>query len=63
MKMKTNSGAKKRFQLKSSGKVKRKQANKRHLLENKSSKRKRHLGDTEYVHSANMRQMKRLLDF
>lgn len=63
MKMKSNSGAKKRFQLKASGKVKRKQAGMRHLLENKSSKRKRHLGDTELVHSANIKQMKRLLDF
>ncbi len=62
-KVKTHSGAKKRLRLKSSGKVKRKQQGLRHLLENKSSKRKRHLGPKQYVHSANMDQVRRLLNF
>lgn len=61
MKMKTHSGAKKRFQVTGSGKIKRKQARKRHILSNKSSKRKRHLGDTMYVTKANEYQVTRQL--
>jgi large subunit ribosomal protein L35 len=63
MKAKTHSGAKKRMRLLSSGKVKRKQCGIRHLLSPHSSKVKRHLGDTAYVHSANMNQTRRLLNF
>lgn len=43
LKLKSHSGAKKRFRLKPSGKVKRKKQGLRHLMENKSSNRKRHL--------------------
>lgn len=43
-KMKTKSGAKKRFQLTGSGKIKRKHAYKSHILTKKSKKRKRKLG-------------------
>jgi large subunit ribosomal protein L35 len=42
-KMKTNSGAKKRFVLTGSGKIKRKHAFKSHILTKKSTKRKRNL--------------------
>jgi large subunit ribosomal protein L35 len=42
-KMKTNSGAKKRFTLTGTGKIKRKQAFKRHILTKKTTKRKRAL--------------------
>ena len=42
-KNKTHSGAKKRFRVTGSGKLMREQANKRHLLEVKSSRRKRKL--------------------
>jgi large subunit ribosomal protein L35 len=63
MKAKNHSGAKKRLQLLSSGKVKRKQVGMRHLLSPHKSKTKRHLGDTVYVHSANMNQTRRLLNF
>jgi large subunit ribosomal protein L35 len=42
-KMKTNSGAKKRFRLTGSGKIKRKHAYKSHILTKKSTKRKRNL--------------------
>ncbi len=42
-KMKTNSGAKKRFMLTGSGKIKRKHAFKSHILTKKSTKRKRNL--------------------
>ena len=42
-KMKSNSGAKKRFKVTGSGKIKRKKAFKRHILTKKSSKTKRGL--------------------
>ncbi len=42
-KMKTNSGAKKRFKLTGSGKLKRKHAFKSHILTKKSTKQKRNL--------------------
>jgi large subunit ribosomal protein L35 len=59
MKNKTHSGAKKRLRVLSRDKIKRKQARTRHLLKNKSSKRKRHLGDMIYVDSANMPNTRR----
>lgn len=61
MKQKTHSGAKKRFRVKPGGKIKRGQARKRHILSNKSSKRKRHLGAPAYVDDANEYQVTRLL--
>jgi len=61
MKQKTHSGAKKRFRVKAGGKIKRGQSRMRHLLSNKSSKRKRHLGGEAYVHSANEYQIIRCL--
>lgn len=63
IKQKTHSGAKKRMQLLKSGKVKRKQVGMRHLNSHMSSKRKRHLGDGEYVNDANMLQVQRQLVF
>jgi large subunit ribosomal protein L35 len=62
-KMKTHSGAKKRFQLLKSGKVKRKQTRLRHLNSHMSSKVKRHLGDMIYVDDANYLQIRRCLVF
>ena len=41
--MKTNAGAKKRFKLTGTGKIKRKHAYKSHILTKKSTKRKRNL--------------------
>jgi large subunit ribosomal protein L35 len=43
-KMKTKAGAKKRFTLTGTGKIKRKHAYKSHILTKKSTKRKRNLG-------------------
>ena len=60
-KMKTHSGAKKRFRVTGSGKLMREQANKRHLLEVKSSRRKRKLSMDESVSRADARQVKKLL--
>jgi len=62
-KIKTHSGAKKRFQVLKSGKVKRKQTRMRHLNSSMSSKRKRHLGDMVYVDDANILQIRRSLVF
>jgi large subunit ribosomal protein L35 len=42
--MKTKAGAKKRFTLTGTGKIKRKHAYKSHILTKKSTKRKRNLG-------------------
>jgi large subunit ribosomal protein L35 len=61
MKQKTHSGAKKRFRATGSGKIKRGSQGMRHLLSNKSSKRKRHLGGGAYVSKANEYQVTRCL--
>jgi large subunit ribosomal protein L35 len=45
-KMKTHKGSKKRFRVTASGKLKRRQAGKKHLLSHKTGKRKRHLRDS-----------------
>ena len=61
MKQKTHSGAKKRFRVKSRTQIKRGQQGMRHMLKNKNSKRKRHLGDMVYVNSANLPEIRRCL--
>ncbi|OFZ15617.1 MAG: 50S ribosomal protein L35 [Bdellovibrionales bacterium RBG_16_40_8] len=61
MKQKTHSGAKKRFRVTGGGKIKRGQAGLRHLMQSKSSGRKRHLGEMTYVHTASAYQAERLL--
>ena len=60
-KNKTHSGAKKRFRVTGSGKLMREQANKRHLLEVKSSRRKLKLSQDQPVAPADVRQVKKLL--
>ena len=60
-KMKTHSGAKKRFRQTGSGKLMREQRNKRHLLEHKSSKRKRRLSQDQVVDQSNLKEVKKLL--
>lgn len=61
-KLKTNSGAKKRFTLTGTGKIKRKHAYHSHILTKKSTKRKRNLDHTALVDSANLHQVKSLLN-
>lgn len=63
VKSKTHSGAKKRLVKLASGKVKRRKAGRRHLLSPHSAKGMRQLKKNGYVHSANMEQTKRLLNF
>jgi len=60
-KMKTNSGAKKRFSLTGSGKIKRKHAYKSHILTKKSTKRKRNLTYAGLVDKADEKNAKLLL--
>ena len=61
-KMKTNSGAKKRFKLTGSGKIKRKHAYKSHILTKKSKKRKRNLTYSATVDKADEANIKLLLN-
>jgi len=60
-KNKTHSGTKKRFRLTGSGKVMREQANRRHLLEGKSSTRTRRLAMDVETASSDVKKVKRLL--
>ena len=60
-KMKTNSGAKKRFKKTATGRLKRQKAFKSHILTKKDPKRKRDLGETTLVDKADEPRMKRLL--
>ncbi|MDR9416447.1 50S ribosomal protein L35 [Gracilimonas sp.] len=62
-KMKSNSGAKKRFKVTGSGKIKRKKAYKRHILTKKSSKRKRELGKDTLVDKTNEKSIKRQIPY
>ena len=61
-KMKSNSGAKKRFKLTGTGRVKRKKAFTSHILTKKSPKRKRDLRGTSLVHPHDEPRIKRLLN-
>ena len=61
-KMKTNSGAKKRFKRTGTGKIKRKHAYKSHILTKKSKKRKRNLGYWTTVDKDNENHVKFLLN-
>ncbi len=60
-KMKTNPGAKKRFSLTGTGKIKRKHAFKSHILTKKATKRKRNLTYFGQVDKADEKNIKLLL--
>ncbi len=60
-KMKTKSGAKKRFSVTASGRIKRKHAYKSHILTKKSKKRKRNLTKTTLVHKSDEKNIKAML--
>jgi large subunit ribosomal protein L35 len=60
-KLKIKGGAKKRMRLTPSGHVKRRKANRSHILTKKSSKRKRHLRATTLVNATDESRMRRLL--
>ena len=60
-KMKTHSGAKKRFKLTAKGKVVRRSAGLNHILGKQSPKSKRQLGKSSIVSAADQPRMKLLL--
>ena len=62
-KMKSNSGAKKRFKVTGTGKVKRKKAYKSHILTKKRSKRKRKLGKDTLVDKTNEKSIKKMIPY
>jgi len=62
-KLKTHSGAKKRFSLTKNGLVKRAHANKRHILNKKSTKRKRGLRLGAYADVTNESAVKRMIPY
>ena len=62
-KMKSHSGAKKRFKVTAKGHVKHKQAHKSHLLSHEATKRKRRLRGSKVVNKAQEAQVKSLLPY
>lgn len=62
-KIKTHSGAKKRFKLSKNGKPIRAQANKSHILNKKTTKRKRNLRKTTVANVSNIKQIKKLIPY
>ena len=62
-KLKTHSGAKKRLNLTKKGKVKRAHAYKSHILNKKSTKRKRNLRKAAYADVTNVYAVKQLIPY
>ena len=60
-KVKTNSGAKKRFALTGTGKIKRHHAYHSHILTKKTKKQKRNLDHVAIVDVTNVKQVRELL--
>ena len=59
--MKTHSGAKKRFRKTAGGKLRGRRAYSSHILEKKSPKRKRHLGQPTIMSDHDTKRIKTLL--
>lgn len=62
-KIKSNSGAKKRFSVTKNGKIKRSKAYKSHLLEKKSSKRKRGLRTAGLASISESTRVRRMIPY
>ena len=60
-KVKSNSGAKKRFTLTGTGKIKRQHAYHSHILTKKTKKQKRNLGKFSILDNANKQNVRELL--
>jgi large subunit ribosomal protein L35 len=60
-KMKTNSGAKKRFKVTATGKIKRKHAYHSHILTKKETDQKKRLGKFTVLKDTETKRVKRLL--
>ena len=63
MKLKTHSGAKKRFKLTKNGKIKRGHAFRSHILTKKTTKRTRHLRETAYADQTNVSAIKEMIPY
>jgi len=61
-KAKTHSGASKRFRLTGTGKIMRQKANRRHLLEHKSSRRTRRLEGRTTVATPDAKRIRSMLN-
>ena len=62
-KMKTKSGAAKRFKALGSGGLKRTHANLRHILTKKTTKRKRQLRGMSSVHETDVRRVRAMMPY
>ncbi len=62
-KVKTHRGAAKRFSITKSGKVKRAQAYKSHILTKKTTKRTRNLRKTAYIAECEEKNIKKLIPY
>jgi len=62
-KMKTNSGAAKRFRKRANGTFKCKQSHLRHILTKKSSKRKRHLRQGDVVEACDTPSVRKMMPY
>jgi large subunit ribosomal protein L35 len=62
-KLKTKSGAKKRFKVTGTGKIKRKHAYKRHILTKKGTKQKRRLSHASLVKKVDVGNVKPMLPY
>ena len=62
-KMKTNSGAAKRFSRTASGKFKHRQSHRNHILTQKSTKRKRQLRGMAAIHDNDQQAIARLVPY
>ena len=62
-KMKTHSGAAKRFSKTGTGKLKRNKANRQHILTKKRTKRTRQLRQSDLVSSDDVARVRRLLPY
>jgi len=60
-KMKTHRGARKRFRLTGTGKIKRNKAYKSHILTKKSAKRKRGLRKATILTSADLKRIRQVI--
>lgn len=62
-KLKSNSGASKRFKFSKRGKIKRKRASLRHILTSKSNAQKRRLSGSAYVSKEDSYKINRLMPY
>ncbi|HSV20961.1 MAG TPA: 50S ribosomal protein L35 [Casimicrobiaceae bacterium] len=62
-KMKTKSGAKKRFRVRGSGSIKRAHAGKRHILTKRTTKNKRQLRGITGIHDTNVDSVRAMMPY